>query len=221
MGFPCVSEPILSQVPIVMTNVTDQQIIPPLTGLVLAGGRGRRMDGADKGLVLYRGKPLINHVCKLLAPQVQHLLISANRNTEQYAQFGYPVVADLNDQYNGPLAGIYVGMHQAPTQYLLCVPCDMPALPNTLAEQLWYALATRDADVSIAYDGIRAQYLCVLLRTDLKQDLGRYLDAGQRAVQGWFKRLNTTLAYFPNGVHAFCNINTHQELAAFSKVQGT
>src|SRR5687767_10821159 len=107
-----------------------------ITGVILAGGQGRRMGGADKGLVEFLGKPLISHVIQRLSPQVDEILISANREMETYAALGHPVMADALEGFAGPLAGLHMGMTEARHPYVLTVPCDTPLLPMSLVERL-------------------------------------------------------------------------------------
>ena len=103
-----------------------------ITGLVLAGGMGRRMDSRDKGLIAFRGKPMVAHVIERLAPQVGSLIINANRNLDQYGGLGYPVVSDEVSGYAGPLAGLHAGLRACTTPLIVTAPCDSPFLPTDL-----------------------------------------------------------------------------------------
>ena len=111
-----------------------------VTGIVLAGGLGRRMgdtvDGVDKGLLSLSGKPLVAHVIERLVPQVDVLLVNANRNADSYAQFGCQVVPDVIGGFAGPLAGLHAGMLAAATEWVVTAPCDSPLLPPNLVERL-------------------------------------------------------------------------------------
>jgi len=185
-----------------------------ITGAILAGGRGLRMDGADKGLLPYQGRPLISHVIDVIRPQVGSIVVSANRHRESYAQLGFPVVSDRDGGFPGPLAGIARVLEEAGTPYVLIVPCDMPFLPRRLASRLAEALVEGDAQASLAYGAGRLQPLCVLLRCDAQEDLRDYRMAGGAKVELWLRRLRHAVAEFPNGQKAFRNINTPDELIA-------
>jgi molybdopterin-guanine dinucleotide biosynthesis protein A len=185
-----------------------------ITGAILAGGRGRRMDGADKGLLPFRGRPLISHVIDVIGPQVGSLIVSANRHQERYAQLGFPVVADHETVFAGPLAGIARVLEQVITPYMLVAPCDMPSLPRQLARHLMEALTESNAQAAVAYGAGRLQPLCVLLRRDVEEDLLDYREAGGAKVEQWLLRLRHVVVEFPNSSEAFCNINTPDELLA-------
>ena len=122
----------------------------PISAIILAGGRATRMDGADKGLVLFQQKPLIAHVIDRLAPQVDEVLINANRETEAYGRLGYPVLQDEVTGFAGPLAGMQLGLKHAKSEYVLTVPCDSPLLPLDLAARLESALVQGHAEIAIA-----------------------------------------------------------------------
>ncbi|MFY8064195.1 MAG: molybdenum cofactor guanylyltransferase MobA, partial [Usitatibacteraceae bacterium] len=121
-----------------------------ITGLVLAGGRGSRMGEVDKGLQVFRGKPMVAHVIERFAPQVGGLLINANRNQETYASYGYDVVVDDIPGFAGPLAGLHIGMHRATTPYIVTAPCDSPFLPLDLVARLTSSLEAEGADLAVA-----------------------------------------------------------------------
>lgn len=179
-----------------------------ITGVILAGGRGRRLQCADKGLVMVEGKPLIEHVIAALQSQVGTLVISANRNREHYAEYGHPVIADSDGDYAGPLAGMASGMASATTPYILAVPCDAPRIPATLAEGLYRALTTQRADLGVVHDGTRMQPVFALLRCTLLPDLQAYLAGGGRRVDAWIAKQSAALADFSAQPEAFLNLNT-------------
>jgi molybdenum cofactor guanylyltransferase len=179
-----------------------------ITAVILAGGRARRMGGRDKGLLEFRGRPLIEHVIDVLAPQAGGLIISANRNLERYRACGYPVMTDVTPDYAGPLAGIASGLQTAKTPFVLCAPCDTPFLPDTLATVLAGTLTERGAEICAAHDGVRPQPLCALLRRDLLPGLLAYLAAGGRRVEGWQETRRLALARFADGTETFANLNT-------------
>src|SRR4051794_10497483 len=150
-----------------------------VTGLILAGGRGTRMGGADKGLQNFRGMPLALHTMLRLAPQVGEIMINANRNLAAYESFGVPVWPDGIADYAGPLAGFLTGLERCETGYLLTVPCDTPLFPQDLVARLAEALEREDAEIAMAAareeDGaMRAQPVFSLVRHDLMESLVRF-----------------------------------------------
>ncbi|MFM0245426.1 molybdenum cofactor guanylyltransferase MobA [Paraburkholderia sediminicola] len=192
-----------------------------ITGLVLAGGRGMRMGGVDKGLQTLHGEPLAAHVLKRLAPQTGALLISANRHPDVYATLGAPfgakVLADTVPGFPGPLAGLLAGLRAAGTAYVLSAPCDTPGLPAELADRLTQALDSNQADIATvtttdAEGQVSLHPVFALLRTSLANDLATFLEAGERKVRAWYARHKTVEVAFPDE-RAFYNINSLQELA--------
>ena len=184
-----------------------------VTGVVLAGGKGQRMGGVDKGLILFQGKPLVAHVADRLKPQVDRLLINANRELEAYRQLGYPVVSDDITGFIGPLAGLHRGMRHAATLFVVTVPCDAPFLPADLVGRLQAALVQHAADVAVVKTSPWRQPVFSLCRTTLLPDLTRFLQGGGRKVDAWYARLNTVEVSFDDQPAAFTNINTPEELA--------
>lgn len=179
-----------------------------ITGLVLAGGQGSRMGGQDKGLVSYRGKPLVDHVIARMAPQVDELLISANRNLEEYARRGYPVLKDAMPDFPGPLAGVLAGLQAASHEWVLVVPCDMPQLPTDLAARL--QAASQGFAIAIADDGMRTHPAVMLIQTSLTQVLAGYLASGKRSVHGFQESVGFAKARF--NPTEMANINKLNEL---------
>ncbi|TKC83896.1 molybdenum cofactor guanylyltransferase MobA [Trinickia terrae] len=192
-----------------------------ITGLILAGGRGMRMGGVDKGLQLLHGEPLALHVARRIALQTSDLVISANRHLDAYqalgAPFGATVVADASSDFSGPLAGILAGLRAACTELVLCAPCDSPYLPADLATCLAAPLDANRADIAtVTTGGDRSEPsihpVFALLRTSLADDLAAYLDGGGRKVRAWYARHMTVEVGFSNE-GAFYNVNSLQELA--------
>lgn len=192
-----------------------------MTGVILAGGRATRMGGIDKGLVMLRGAPMVEYILKILRPQVGALLINANRNPEQYARYGHPVVGDMIGDYFGPLAGMASALKAAGTTYLLTVPCDSPLLPADLAQRLAAVLVRERAEISVAHDGERPQPVFALLRRDLLPSLLAYLQAGERKIDLWYAKHRLVYADFSDAPETFVNVNTPDERAALeSKLTG-
>ena len=187
-----------------------------ITGVLLAGGMGQRMGSIDKGLIALRGKPLVAHVLERLEPQVDKILISANRELDQYRQFGHPVITDMIPGFAGPLAGLHSAMSQANTPLILTVPCDSPLIPVDLASRLLDALQAQNADLAVVRTEHRTQPVFSLCRTALQARLTDYLQAGGRKVEHWHASLRTVEVLFDDE-SAFININTPEELACLEK----
>ncbi len=187
----------------------------PITGLILAGGRGSRMGSIDKGLQAFRGEPMVRHVMQRLAPQVQNLMISANQNLGTYASFGVPVWPDAMPNFAGPLAGLQTGLMRCTTQYLVTAPCDSPFLPDDFVACMRAALEAQNADLAIAMTGAGAEQqahpVFCLLKTSLLPHLTSYLHNGGRKMRAWYAPLKTAEVHFADEA-AFCNINTLEEL---------
>lgn len=167
-----------------------------ITALILAGGKGRRMGGVDKGLVDYGGLPLVQHVADALAPQASRLLLSANRSHDAYRALGFTPLADRRADFAGPLAGIETALQACTTPYLLICPCDTPHIPADFGPRLWFALQQQGADLAYGWDGERDHYLHMLLTVATSADLGDYLDSGQRSVHRWLAGKVTAKAGF-------------------------
>ncbi len=178
-----------------------------ITGVILAGGKGRRMGGLDKGLVEYQQKPLVAHVIERLEPQVGRLLINANRNADQYQSYGFPVIADQLADYQGPLAGFSAAMMAAKTDYVLTVPCDGPLLPTDLVSRLVKAMDRQKAKISVAHDGQRLQSVYALIKRDLLPSLQACIQTGQRRVDVWYASQAIALSDFSDTPESFSNIN--------------
>ena len=202
-----------------------------ITACMLAGGRGMRMGGVDKGLQLFQGQPLALHVLQRLAPQVGSLLINANRNAEAYAELAKPfnarICADALPDYPGPLAGFLAGLTQCQTKWLLCVPCDTPLFPTDLVARMVKACDDADdADIVVAHgwdsEGesfdakapLRAQPVFCLMRASLKDSLSQFITQGGRKIDAWTSQHHCAQALFdrPQDLHAFANANTLAQL---------
>jgi molybdopterin-guanine dinucleotide biosynthesis protein A len=180
-----------------------------VTGLILAGGQGLRMGGQDKGLVDYKGKPLVDWVIERLLPQVDELLISANRNLDEYSNRGYRVVTDSLPDFQGPLAGMLAGLQLARHEWMLSVPCDVPHLPRNLVMHLAEHAAGREA--VFARDAERDHPAILLLNKACLPKLMDYLEKGERSVKGLLGALNVAAATFPDPA-AFGNMNEASQL---------
>jgi molybdopterin-guanine dinucleotide biosynthesis protein A len=185
-----------------------------VTGIVLAGGLGRRMGGVDKGLVALAGKPMVAHVLARLAPQVDEVMINANQNSERYRSFGYPVVADAVGGFAGPLAGLHAGLTHAHQPFVVTVPCDSPFLPLDLVIRLRTALERERAQLAVAKTFDQAHPVFALVRREVLPNLSAFLEAGGRKIDAWYASLATIEVPFDDEADAFRNINTTDELAA-------
>ncbi len=190
---------------------------PDITAVILAGGKARRMDGEDKGLVELHGRPLLDYIIPGLRPQAGHLIINANRNLERYGAFGYPVIADMMGDFFGPLAGMATGMQAAVTPLILAVPCDSPFVPAALCDTLRDAMEKMDAEISVAHDGIRMQPVYALLRCELLPSLLTYLDEGGRKIDTWYAQHRLALADFSASPDMFLNMNTPADRLVIEK----
>jgi molybdopterin-guanine dinucleotide biosynthesis protein A len=185
-----------------------------ITGLILAGGQASRMGGADKGLLEWRGRPLVTHALERLRPQVGSVIINANRNLDRYHALGAPVVPDEDgglEPFPGPLAGWLAGLRECRTAWLACVPCDAPLLPLGLVQHLADALAGSRAAVAFVHDRIEPMFC--LLHVDLTVDLEHALQQGERRAAYWLRGIGAAPAEFLDPV-AFANVNTPADLRA-------
>lgn len=198
-----------------------------ITGLVLAGGRGTRMGGADKGLQLFQGIPLALHCLRRLQSQTGAVALNANRHLEAYAAFGLPVWPDATDSFDGPLSGFMAGLEHCDTPYLVTVPCDTPLFPHDLVMRLAAALVGADADLAMVLAPeldpatgqtmLRPQPVCCLLHRRLLHSLHTYTQAGGRRVGVWAHAQRMVSVSFDapgDDPRAFCNANTLAELRA-------
>ena len=188
-------------------NMKNDQI----TGLILAGGRARRMGGVDKGLVELDGRPMVTHVVGRLAPQVGRIIINANRNLAVYRAWSNTVVKDRNGEYDGPLAGVASGLEAADTEFMLTVPCDCPLVANDLTERMYHGLISERAEVAVATDGQRLQPVFMLLARGLLASIESFLATGERKIDKWFENHAVTVVDFSDEPDTFLNINSIEE----------
>jgi molybdopterin-guanine dinucleotide biosynthesis protein A len=185
-----------------------------ISAIILSGGRATRMNGADKGLVALQQKPLIQHVIKRLTPQVDEILINANREIEQYQAFGYTVLLDEVEDFLGPLAGLSLGLQHAKYDNVLTVPCDSPLLPLDLAKRLMTALLEHDADIAVASSEDNTHPVFSLCKKSVLPSLTAYLEQGERRVSTWQKSQKYIEVDFSDCNEAFTNLNTFEDLTA-------
>lgn len=182
-----------------------------VTGLILAGGAGRRVGGKDKGLLLWRGKTLIEHVHGILSPQVDQIIISCNRSDDKYRQIADTTLRDNRAGYEGPLAG-FEAAAAIGTEFTVVVPCDSPCLPHDLVKRLIAPLSAPQSrlEISYAHDGNRGQYLFAAMRTECLSSTTEFLNQGGRAVRQWYSSRESASVDFSDNTAAFANFNSPQ-----------
>lgn len=201
-------------------NIPSNQTPADICYLILAGGRGQRMAGADKGLMLWQGKPMIEHIMQQLGAQSDNTIISANRNQQQYAKYTAQVISDSQnnttgqEHFQGPLAGLLSALEVCRSQYLLCVPCDSPAPPMNLRSQLQQCMQAQNRQAAVCHDGERLQPLFLLLSTQYRQTLSDYLRQGHRKVQDFITLIKPAICDFSAQQEAFRNFNSTQDMQA-------
>ncbi|MBZ0330497.1 molybdenum cofactor guanylyltransferase [Halomonas sp. ANAO-440] len=180
-----------------------------VTGLILAGGQGRRMGGRDKGLEPFAGRSLVAHVRERLQGRLASVWINANRHHEIYRSLADRVIGDLEGDYQGPLMGIYTGLRSVQTPWLLVVPCDTPALPMDLVERMVAGIG--EGDIAVAHDGERLHPVVALLRVSLADDLEAALAGGERKIDRWYARHDWYRVDFSDCPDSFANLNTEDD----------
>jgi len=179
-----------------------------ITAVILAGGQGRRMGGMDKGLLEFNGKPLVAILIAELENQSVDIILNANRNLQSYQAYGYPVISDQLEDYQGPLAGFASAMKTVTTDYILTLPCDSPLLARDYVTRFLDCHAQHAAPIIVAFDGVRLQPVHALIRVDLLPSLIRFLESGDRKIDRWYARHDFRQADFSDMADMFRNINT-------------
>jgi molybdopterin-guanine dinucleotide biosynthesis protein A len=181
-----------------------------VSGIVLAGGQGRRMGGVDKGLQLLRGKPMIDWVLGRLEQQVAEIIVNANQNLQTYEKYGHRVVPDEIAGFAGPLAGLHAGLKAAAHPLVVTVPCDSPFLPSDLVSRLKSSLG--ESDLAVAKTGDQPHPVFALMKRQVRESLEAFLAAGGRKIDAWYAALKVVEVSFDDEADAFRNINTLDEL---------
>jgi len=183
---------------------------PPVTGVILAGGRGSRMGGRDKGLIVWHQQPLYHHVLHRLKPQVDTVWINANRNLAAYQQSGCPVISDTIPDFPGPLAGILAALEQVDTEWVVFSSCDTPQLPDNLVIHLWH---NKGSALTVwARSEERDHPALALMHRSLAKQLREYLDRGDRRLLLFLQQAGGHGVLFSNVGTAFNNINHPEDL---------
>jgi len=183
-----------------------------ITAVIIAGGKGQRLNGLDKGLIQLNGRTIVDQIVEMLSPQVDQLLINANRNLEVYKQFGFPVIEDSTPNYQGPLAGMLTALQSVNTEFIITLPSDGPFLADNYVSRMSQALAESKSAIAIASDGQRMQQMYALIPVNLAEDLTRFMKTGKRAIKDWLALHDTVLVDFSSYPEMFININTKTDL---------
>ena len=183
--------------------------------MILAGGLARRMNYLDKGLMKFRGRPLISYALDAIAGAASNIIINANRNRAFYQQFGYEVISDQTGNFDGPLAGIFSVIDQTDADILLVVPCDSPLIKTEHLLKLLSIQSESNAEVVVAFDGVRIHpvFLAIKIKSSLINNLKEFLFSGQRKIEHWLQQINCVYADFSHTPEIFTNINTLIELS--------
>jgi molybdopterin-guanine dinucleotide biosynthesis protein A len=187
-----------------------------VTVVILAGGKGRRMGGKDKGLIAFKNDSLIKHIIDAISQQTNTILINANRNIEKYAEYGYPVIEDSLSDFQGPLAGFMAAMSVAETDYILTLPCDGPIIVENYVEEMISRLNRTGSEIVVASDGQRMQPVYALIPVKLQSSLQKFLGDGERKIDKWYQQHQTSLAEFNDESGVFTNMNTPEDIKKFS-----
>ena len=189
-----------------MNKITKNEI----TAVILAGGQALRMNGEDKGLIVFRELPLITHVVNVTKPKVSQILISANRNFEEYANFG-KVISDDLEGYQGPLAGISKALKVCSTPYLLVLPCDSPLIDEALIDSLIEKMEISKVDICVAHDGSIMHATFALMQTKLEKSLEEFLEEGGRKMALWYRQQSLERIDVSSHLEVLTNINRPED----------
>ncbi|NOY15636.1 MAG: molybdenum cofactor guanylyltransferase [Gammaproteobacteria bacterium] len=188
-----------------------------ITAVIVAGGQGSRMGGQDKGLINLHGKTLIEQIIEQISPQLDRVIINANRNRKQYQRFGLPVIKDKLPGFQGPLAGILTALNTVDTEFIITLPCDGPRLAADYVTRLSTALIENHAEIAVAHDGFRMQQMYALIPGSLAADLTAFLKQKKHALRHWLARHTVAMADFSDYPGMFLNINTNEDLVCLQQ----
>ena len=201
------------------TDVTDsaQQVRAQITGVILAGGMGRRLGGQDKGLVTLNGRTLVDYLLAALRSQLDKIVINANRNQEIYQNYAVPVISDELSDFQGPLAGFASALQQVDTPWILTVPCDGPQIASDMAERMWTAVQREGVELAVAHDGERLQPVHALIPVVLLDSLQAFLAGGERKIDRWYAQHKMVTVDFSDVPEIFRNMNTPEQKQALEQ----
>lgn len=188
-----------------------------ITAVILAGGKGSRMGNHDKGLIKLANKPLIKYVIDSIQQQVDRIIISANRNTDEYQQLGFPVICDEKTEFNGPLSGIYEALKMCTTKYLMVLPCDCPFIEVDIIEKLYRSAEKNNSDVVLIHDGQFLQPLFSLISKNALTSLEQCIAAKNFKAKQWMTDQKHSIIE-DNRPMLFFNINNKNDLASAEKI---
>ena len=184
-----------------------------ITGLLLAGGRSRRMGGRDKGLLLLNGKPLAAWSLERLRFQVDSIIVSANRNIDEYQSLlKAPIISDKMGEYSGPLAGIASGLSEITTPWMVTAPCDSPFVAEDYVSRLFKQVSEKEVQIAVAHDGERLQPVFMMINLNIREKLEKYLDKGGRKIDAWLSEVPWVSVDFSDKTEMFLNLNTPEDL---------
>ena len=190
-----------------MNNILQSEI----SSVILAGGQGLRMDGVDKGLIEFRGLPLVAHVASVIESKVDKIYISANRSFDSYASYGEVISDDLLG-FQGPLAGISKALKICSTKYLLVLPCDSPLVDSELIDDLISRMKQKDADICVAHDGSIMHATFALMKSNLGKSLEHFLNDGGRKMALWYRQQNLERVDVSDRLVVLTNLNKPEDL---------
>ena len=190
-----------------MNNILQSEI----SSVILAGGQGLRMDGVDKGLIEFRGLPLVAHVASVIESKVDKIYISANRSFDSYASYGEVISDDLLG-FQGPLAGISKALKVCSTKYLLVLPCDSPLVDSELIDDLISRMKQKDADICVAHDGSIMHATFALMKSNLGKSLEHFLNNGGRKMALWYRQQNLERVDVSDRLVILTNLNKPEDL---------
>lgn len=190
-----------------MNNILQSEI----SSVILAGGQGLRMDGVDKGLIEFRGLPLVAHVASVIESKVDKIYISANRSFDSYASYGEVISDDLLG-FQGPLAGISKALKVCSTKYLLVLPCDSPLVDSELIDDLISRMKQKDADICVAHDGSIMHATFALMKSNLGKSLEHFLNDGGRKMALWYRQQNLERIDVSDRLVVLTNLNKPEDL---------
>jgi molybdopterin-guanine dinucleotide biosynthesis protein A len=183
-----------------------------ISAIILSGGQSRRFNNQDKGLIIWQGKPLIEHVIDRIQPQVDQIIINSNQNLESYRSLGFTVCEDKLKGHQGPLAGIQASLTSTSHSLVLVCPCDTALLPRNLVSKLNDAIVNQGMDLAYPSCENRHHFLPVLFKAGLAPSLNSYLTGEDRSMKGWYKTLNACAVSFNDESSAFSNFNNPTDL---------
>ena len=181
-----------------------------LTALILAGGKSSRMEGNDKGLLQINNKYIIQYLHSLAEKFCTDVLVNVNKNVDQYNDLGFNTCEDLMTGFQGPLAGMYTGLHESKTEYLITLPCDGPFIDESYFKKM--ILLDKESDINVAFDGKRLQPVYCLIRKGMSKSLESFLHSGERKIDKWFDSCSIHHVDFSNNEDLFININSEEDL---------